>query len=324
VLNTVTNTAGHCGSTFDATRTWQATDACGKQQQLQPEGDGRRYQRARSSPVGTRTGPSPAVQPGLSTPRQSRTNSGTNAITIIGTVTNAACGSTFSATRTWQATDACGNFARCSQTVTILDTTAPVINCSANKTVQLGAAWTFDTPTASDSCSSVSVIIVGTVTNAGCGKSLVATRTWKATDACGNSAQCSQTVSVVDTTPPSVTIISPTNGAVFIAPASFTLLADAQDAGGVIRVMEFFFGTNALAKVTNEAPYFVVLTNLAPGNYTFYAKATDGCGLTATSAPVTITVAAHSAQQHQQRSIRPANGLLQADRASFEPNVFDH
>src|SRR5207249_12297194 len=29
ILSTVTNTVGHCGNTFDATRTWQATDACG-------------------------------------------------------------------------------------------------------------------------------------------------------------------------------------------------------------------------------------------------------------------------------------------------------
>src|SRR5262249_20217480 len=29
ILDTVTNTVGHCGNTFDATRTWRATDACG-------------------------------------------------------------------------------------------------------------------------------------------------------------------------------------------------------------------------------------------------------------------------------------------------------
>src|SRR5207249_9409603 len=29
IPNTVTNPAGHCGNTFDATRTWRATDACG-------------------------------------------------------------------------------------------------------------------------------------------------------------------------------------------------------------------------------------------------------------------------------------------------------
>src|SRR5260370_3944351 len=79
-------------------------------------------------------------------------NGGTNlAITVVSTVTNTTghCGNTFDATRTWAATDPCGNSAQCGQTVNVIDTIAPVINCSStNKTVQLGAAWTFDAPTA--------------------------------------------------------------------------------------------------------------------------------------------------------------------------------
>src|SRR5205085_5766199 len=81
-------------------------------------------------------------------------NSGTAIITILSTVTNTAghCGNTFDATRTWQAVDACTNSTQCSQTVTVVDTTAPVMDCtsSTNKTVQLGSAWTFDAPTATD------------------------------------------------------------------------------------------------------------------------------------------------------------------------------
>src|SRR5439155_2785196 len=81
-------------------------------------------------------------------------NSGSNlTVTIVGTVTNTAnhCGNTFDATRTWAATDACGNSAQCSETVNVSDATAPVINCSStNKSVQLGTAWSFDQPTASD------------------------------------------------------------------------------------------------------------------------------------------------------------------------------
>jgi len=35
--------------------------------------------------------------------------------------------------------------------VTVVDTGAPVINCSnTNKTVEQGTAWTFDAPTATD------------------------------------------------------------------------------------------------------------------------------------------------------------------------------
>src|SRR2546425_2701870 len=99
--------------------------------------------------------------------------------------------------------DACSNSARCSQTVTVVDTTAPVMNCasSTNKTVQLGIAWTFDAPSATDNSGTATITILSTVTNTAghCGNPFDATRTWQATDACTNSAQCSQTVTVVDT-----------------------------------------------------------------------------------------------------------------------------
>src|SRR5439155_14672224 len=136
-------------------------------------------------------------------------NSGSNpTMTVVSTVTNTAghCGNTFDATRTWAATDACGNSAQCSQTVNVIDTTAPVINCSStNKTVQLGEAWSFDQPTATDNGgTNLAITVVSTVTNTAghCGNTFDATRTWAATDTCGNSAQCSQTVNVIDTIAP--------------------------------------------------------------------------------------------------------------------------
>src|SRR5258706_7263834 len=70
--------------------------------------------------------------------------------TILGTVTNVSghCGSTFDATRTWAATDACGNSSTCSQKVTVIDTTAPVITCtSTNKTDQQSARLNSDEST---------------------------------------------------------------------------------------------------------------------------------------------------------------------------------
>src|SRR5207248_1293195 len=118
---------------------------------------------------------------------------GTATITILSTVTNLTdhCANTFDATRTWRATDACGNTAECSQTVTVEDHTPPTIVCVPNKSVECTSTWTFDPPTATDTCGDVTITIQGTLTNltGHCGNTFDATRTWRATDACGNTAE---------------------------------------------------------------------------------------------------------------------------------------
>src|SRR3974377_2084835 len=53
-------------------------------------------------------------------------------------------------TRTWLYVDGCGNSNTCSQTVTVVDSTPPVITCASNKTVVCGTAWSFDTPSVYD------------------------------------------------------------------------------------------------------------------------------------------------------------------------------
>jgi len=88
--------------------------------------------------------------------------------------------------------------------------------------------------------------------------------------------------------PPSVSISSPTNGAVLLAPASFTLLADAADDLALAQV-EFWSGANSLGAVTN-VPWYVFQTNLPAGEYHFSAVATDILGLASTSTVSTVTV----------------------------------
>ncbi len=92
--------------------------------------------------------------------------------------------------------------------------------------------------------------------------------------------------------PPTVSIISPTNGATFIALANLTILANAQDVDGTISKVEFFQGgTNKIGETTaSSPPYFTLFTNVPPGAYTLTAIATDNLGATGTSAPVNITV----------------------------------
>ncbi len=68
------------------------------------------------------------------------------------------------------------------------------------------ADWPFDTPTAVDSCcgTNVTITILGTVTNGSCPQQL--TRTWLATGCCSNQSICSQTVTLVDTNPPTLRV----------------------------------------------------------------------------------------------------------------------
>jgi hypothetical protein len=99
----------------------------------------------------------------------------------------------------------------CTQKVSVVDSTPPVLTCATNKLVECGTAWTFDPPGATDACCGTNVIITvfNTVTNVLGPCQFNVTRTWLATDCCTNSTNCSQTVTVVDTTPPS--IVCPSN-----------------------------------------------------------------------------------------------------------------
>jgi hypothetical protein len=88
---------------------------------------------------------------------------------------------------------------------------------------------------------------------------------------------------------PTVSITSPANGANFTAPASITIQANASDADGTITKVDFFQGSTLLNTDTG-APYSYTWNNVAAGNYTLTARATDNAGGSTTSGPVSVTV----------------------------------
>src|SRR5207248_3217359 len=121
------------------------------------------------------------------------------------------CGSTKIIYRTWAAVDQCGNSTNALQTITVRDTIAPTITCPANRTLECPANTTTNATgmaTASDGCSAVSISYSDSVSNT-CGGTYVLSRTWVASDQCGNTRSCLQTITVRDTTPPIITC--PTN-----------------------------------------------------------------------------------------------------------------
>jgi len=120
------------------------------------------------------------------------------------------CPEEYTITRTWVATDAFGNSSTCVQTITVGDNTPPTIACPENLTVQCAIqipAINFDFVTATDNCGGVvTVAHVGDViTNQICENNFTLTRTYQATDVCGNTATCVQVITVLDNTPPELT-----------------------------------------------------------------------------------------------------------------------
>ena len=72
-------------------------------------------------------------------------------------------------------------------------------------TIESPATPVFAVPTATDNCSGAPTISFSDATNQLCGASYKVTRTWTATDACGNiSAPVSQSITVGDTTAPTI------------------------------------------------------------------------------------------------------------------------
>ncbi|PYJ96564.1 MAG: hypothetical protein DME23_20050, partial [Verrucomicrobia bacterium] len=93
--------------------------------------------------------------------------------------------------------------------------------------------------------------------------------------------------------PPGVKIVSPSDGAVFSAPVSIKISAQAQDSDGWVRFVEFFAGDHRLGAagvLMPGMPFELTWSNVPPANYRLTAKATDDVGATAVSDPVTIHV----------------------------------
>ena len=97
--------------------------------------------------------------------------------------------------------------------------------------------------------------------------------------------------------PPVVTIIAPTNGAVFKAPADIGLMAYGFDSDGYVQTVEFFEGTNSLGIATNNPfvanimpPFQLKWSNVPAGEYVLTALATDNGGAKSLSRPVRVAV----------------------------------
>jgi glucose/arabinose dehydrogenase len=93
--------------------------------------------------------------------------------------------------------------------------------------------------------------------------------------------------------PPTVSITSPANNAVFEAPGNVEITANASVVGSTITRVEFFDGATSLGS-DDTAPYSTT-ANLGAGAHVLTARATSANGGTATSTAVNVTVNTPSA-----------------------------
>ena len=111
-------------------------------------------------------------------------------------------GCPYSIIRTWTSADACGNIATATQTITVTDTANPIISgVPANMTVPCGTQVPVANVSATDNCLAAPLVSYSTNTVVN-GCSSTETRTWIATDACGNSALAQQVITYTDTEGP--------------------------------------------------------------------------------------------------------------------------
>jgi hypothetical protein len=224
---------------------------------------------------------------------------------------------------TWNATDAIGNSAFISQTVSVVDTTAPKLNAPPAQTVEaisaLGNAVEYGTAVYSDAVGVTSITNDAPETFA-VGLTSI---TWTATDAAGNSASDIQQIFMVDTTAPTIT---PPSDIVVEAQSMYNntvTLSEAQATDAV-----------AIDTITNDAPSLfslgeTIVTWTSTDTSGNSANATQVISVIDTTSPSILSVAditleATSANENQISLIPPSaeDSISQVSVTNDAPSLF--
>jgi len=272
---TETRTNGSCLYNYTLTRTWSTTDA-----------NGNTTAASQVITVVDRTAPVLSAAPVNVTVEcnavptaavlTATDNCGTASVAMTETRTNGNCINNYTLTRTWTATDLCGNTSSATQIITVVDRTAPVLSAApVNVTVECNAVPTAAVLTATDNCGTASVAMTETRTNGNCINNYTLTRTWTATDLCGNTSSVSQTITVSDHTAPVLSA----------APVNVTVECDAVPTAAVLTATDNCgAATVTMVETRTNGNY--------PRNYTLTRlwTATDLCGNTSSTKTQVITV----------------------------------
>lgn len=207
-----TNDGSCTDYTYTILRTWSATDLCGNSVSMQQV-----------------INVEDLMEPDFDVPADTTITCDMNPdTTLLGSITNisdncdpdltfafdeqivpGACPQAYNILRTWTVTDACGNSRTKQQNITVIDTVPPTADFPADITVDCASADNLNitgrVTNISDNCDSIAqdstmdVIVAGLCTN-----SFTIYRTWTVYDACGNSIDSVQTITVTDVLQPTI------------------------------------------------------------------------------------------------------------------------
>ncbi|MBK9107388.1 MAG: HYR domain-containing protein [Saprospiraceae bacterium] len=272
-------TLGSCAGNYTIQRTWTATDSCGNTntcvQEINVQDTMRPVINCPSTIIINCDG---AKDPGVTGMATATDNChlAVNSFTNTDAITLGSCAGNYTIQRTWTATDSCGNTNTCVQQINVQDTMRPVINCPSTITVNCDGAkdpGVTGMATASDNChlavnsfSNSDAIILGS-----CAGNYTISRTWTATDSCGNTNTCVQQITVQDTMRPGIN-----------CPSTMTVNCDGAKDPGVTGMATAT--DNCHLAVNSFSNTDAVTLGSCAGNYTIQRTwtATDSCGNTNT------------------------------------------
>ncbi|MCP5520756.1 MAG: PKD domain-containing protein [Verrucomicrobiales bacterium] len=127
----------------------------------------------------------------------------------------------------------------------------------------------------------------------------------------------SDTVTLIVNALPTVTLEDPAGGATLVSPATFTLEAHAEDEGGTVEEVEFFYYAYDLAMVSlgvvTEPPYRLTVTDFTGTDATIVAVARDDLGGTASAYGALRIVGAEGDDPRRPWLLEGAGGVVRTN-----------
>ena len=139
----------------------------------------------------------------------------------------------------------------------------------------------------------------------------------------GVDTSAQQTFTIRVNAAPTSTLIIPTNGTIFLAPANIPVVVAAEDIDGTVQKVEILEAmTNIVAEFV-QMPYSVNWSNVGPGTYNLVARATDDLGATGMSEPAMISVVDGPPIATGALRFNPQSGLFAQPVRDFNPSSFE-